>query len=66
VASKAWHVTNAVVKGAAEELVRHLPTRKDKNASLLPPTAEARQLGRAIAQAVGKRAIREGQAQVEN
>ncbi len=53
-----------MVKAAAQELVRHLPTRKDKNASLLPPLSEARELGRLIGQAVGRQAIRDGQAQV--
>jgi malate dehydrogenase (oxaloacetate-decarboxylating) len=53
-----------MVKAAAEELVRHLPTLKDKQASLLPPISDARPLGRLIAQAVGKQAIEEGQAQV--
>jgi malate dehydrogenase (oxaloacetate-decarboxylating) len=64
IASKASRVTDAMVKAAAEELVRHLPTLKDKQASLLPPISEARSLGRMIAKAVGKQAIREGQAQV--
>jgi malate dehydrogenase (oxaloacetate-decarboxylating) len=64
VASKARRVTDTMVKAAAEELVRHLPTIKDKEASLLPPISEARRLGRQIAQAVGKRAIQDGQAQV--
>jgi len=64
VASKAKRVTDAMVKAAAEELVRQLPTQKDKQARLLPPIADARRLGRAIAQGVGRRAILEGQAQV--
>ena len=38
IASKARRVTDTMVKAAAEELVRHLPTQNDKNASLLPPT----------------------------
>jgi malate dehydrogenase (oxaloacetate-decarboxylating) len=63
-ASKAKRVTDTMVKAAAAELVRHLPTQKDKNASLLPPIYEARQLGRLIGLAVGKQALREGQAQV--
>jgi malate dehydrogenase (oxaloacetate-decarboxylating) len=63
-ASKAKRVTDTMVKAAAEELVRHLPTQKDKNASLLPPLGEARQLGRMIGRAVGKQAIADGQAQV--
>jgi len=63
-ASKAKRVTDAMVKAAAEELVRHLPTQQDKQASLLPPLSEARRLGRMIGQAVGRQAIREGQARV--
>jgi malate dehydrogenase (oxaloacetate-decarboxylating) len=63
-ASKAKRVTDTMVKAAAEELVRHLPTQKNKQASLLPPLAEARQLGRMIGKAVGRQAIRDGQAQV--
>jgi malate dehydrogenase (oxaloacetate-decarboxylating) len=65
-ASKAKRVTDTMVKAAAEELVRHLPTQKDKRAALLPPLAEARQLGRMIAQAVGRQAMLDGQAQVAN
>jgi malate dehydrogenase (oxaloacetate-decarboxylating) len=53
-----------MVKAAAEELIRQLPTQKDKQASLLPPLSEARQLGRLIGQAVGRQAMRDGQAQV--
>jgi malate dehydrogenase (oxaloacetate-decarboxylating) len=62
-ASKARRVTDSMVKAAAEELVRHLPTLKDKQASLLPPISEARPLGKLIAQAVGKKAIEEGQSE---
>jgi malate dehydrogenase (oxaloacetate-decarboxylating) len=64
IASKARHVTDAMVKAAATELIRHLPTQKDKEGSLLPPISEARALGRMIAEAVGKQAIQDGQAQV--
>jgi malate dehydrogenase (oxaloacetate-decarboxylating) len=64
VASKAGRVTDTMVKAAAEELVRRVPTHKDKEASLLPPISEARALGRQIAQAVGKQAVQDGQAQV--
>jgi malate dehydrogenase (oxaloacetate-decarboxylating) len=55
-----------MVKAAAMELIRHLPTQKDKQASLLPPIADARAIGRFIAQAVGKQAIEDGQAQVSD
>src|SRR6201987_5856087 len=64
IASKARRVTDAMVKAAATELIRHLPTQQDKEGSLLPPISEARPLGRMIAQAVGKQAIQDGQAQV--
>jgi malate dehydrogenase (oxaloacetate-decarboxylating) len=63
-ASKAKRVSDTMIKAAAEELVRHLPTQKDKNASLLPPISEARELGRMIGLAVGRQAIQDGQAQV--
>jgi len=64
VASQARRVTDKMIQAAAQELVRHLPTQKDKNASLLPPISEARELGRWIAQAVGRQAIQDGQAEV--
>jgi malate dehydrogenase (oxaloacetate-decarboxylating) len=64
--SQAKRVTDAMIQAAAEELVRHLPTATDKNASLLPPISQARPLGRLIAQAVGRQALRDGQAQVPN
>jgi malate dehydrogenase (oxaloacetate-decarboxylating) len=64
IASKARYVTDTMVKAAAQELVRHLPTQKDKEASLLPALSEARELSRLIAHAVGRQAIQEGQAQV--
>jgi malate dehydrogenase (oxaloacetate-decarboxylating) len=64
IASKARRVTDTMIKAAAEELVRHLPTQNDERAALLPPLSQALQLAQAIARAVGKRAIQEGQAQV--
>jgi malate dehydrogenase (oxaloacetate-decarboxylating) len=64
IASKARFVTDTMVKAAATELIRHLPTQKDKQANLLPPISQARGIGRLIAQAVGKQAIQDGQAQV--
>ena len=64
IASKARYVTDTMVKAAATELIRHLPTQKDKEGSLLPPISEARNIGRVIAQAVGRQAIQDGQAQV--
>jgi malate dehydrogenase (oxaloacetate-decarboxylating) len=64
IASKAKRVTDGMIKAAAKELVRHLPTQGDKQASLLPALSEARRLARLIGKAVGKQAIQDGQAQV--
>jgi malate dehydrogenase (oxaloacetate-decarboxylating) len=66
IAARARRVTDKMIKAAAQELVRHLPTQKDKNASLLPPISDARQLGRLIGHAVGLQAIQDGQAQVSD
>jgi malate dehydrogenase (oxaloacetate-decarboxylating) len=66
IACKARRVTDKMVKAAAEELIRHLPTQKDKNASLLPAISEARKIGGLIATAVGKQAILDGQSQLLN
>src|SRR6201999_3892659 len=41
--SKARFVTDAMVKAAATELVRRLPTQQDKHATLLPPISQARE-----------------------
>ena len=64
VASKARFVTDTMVKAAATELIKNLPTQKDKQAPLLPPISQARPLGRLIAEAVGRQAIKDGQAQI--
>lgn len=63
-ASKAQRVTDSMIKAATTELIQNLPTQKDKEASLLPPLSEARRLGRLIGEAVGRQAIRDGQAEV--
>jgi malate dehydrogenase (oxaloacetate-decarboxylating) len=64
VASKARLVTDSMVKAATKELIRHMPTQNDKQAPLLPPISQARELGRFIGEAVGRQAIEDGQAQV--
>jgi malate dehydrogenase (oxaloacetate-decarboxylating) len=64
IASKARYVTYTMVRAAATELILHLPTQKDRQASLLPPISDARSLGRLIAGAVGRQAIQDGQAQI--
>jgi malate dehydrogenase (oxaloacetate-decarboxylating) len=65
VASKARLVSDSMVKAAAKELIRHLPTQKDQEAPLLPPISQARQLSRFIGEAVGKQAIQDGLAQIQ-
>jgi len=64
IASKAKRVTDTMVMAAAKELARLVPTHNDKNASLLPSLSDSRRLSRSIARAVGRQAIRDGQAQV--
>ncbi|MFZ0201118.1 MAG: NAD-dependent malic enzyme [Candidatus Sulfotelmatobacter sp.] len=64
VASKTKRVTDTMIMAAARELARLCPTQKDKQANLLPSIAESRRLSRSIAQAVGRQAIQDGQAQV--
>jgi malate dehydrogenase (oxaloacetate-decarboxylating) len=64
VASKARRVSDAMILAAAKELARLVPTATDKTAKLLPSIAEARRLSRSIAKAVGRQAMRDGEAQV--
>jgi len=64
IASKARRVSAGMVMAAAKELARLVPTQKDKKARLLPSLSDSRQLSRSIAQAVGRQAIQDGQAQV--
>jgi malate dehydrogenase (oxaloacetate-decarboxylating) len=64
VASKARRVTDAMIKAAALELVRHVPTQKDKNAPLLPPISQARELARWIGEAVGRQAMQDSQSEL--
>jgi malate dehydrogenase (oxaloacetate-decarboxylating) len=66
IASKARRVTDTMIMAAAKELARLVPTHKDKDANLLPPLSESRHLSRLIARAVGKRAIQDGEAQIED
>jgi malate dehydrogenase (oxaloacetate-decarboxylating) len=65
VASRARRVTDGMIMAAARELAQHAPTREDRNAPLLPPIVTARALSRAIAIAVGRQAVADGQAQID-
>ncbi len=66
IASRARRVTDTMIMAAAKELTLHLPTRADPTASLLPPIASARPLSRAIALAVGRQAVLDGQATLDD
>jgi malate dehydrogenase (oxaloacetate-decarboxylating) len=60
VASRARRVSAAMIMTAARALAQLSPVEKDRNASLLPPMAEARRLSRVIAAAVARQAVAEG------
>jgi malate dehydrogenase (oxaloacetate-decarboxylating) len=64
IASKARRVTDTMIMAAARELATLVPTQTNKQASLLPSLSDSRQLSRSIAQAVGRQAIKDGEAQV--
>lgn len=64
IASRARYVTDSMIKAAANELIRHLPTQHDPNGCMLPPISRARDLSRYIAAAVGKQALDERLAQI--
>ena len=64
IAARARRVTDRMIKAATEELVRNLPTLRDKQAMLLPPITDARRLAKLIAAAVGKQAFLDGQTQI--
>jgi malate dehydrogenase (oxaloacetate-decarboxylating) len=64
ISSRAKHVSDAMIKAAAKALAELSPTRKDKQASLLPPLETIRSVSKHVAKAVGAQAIRDGLAQV--
>jgi malate dehydrogenase (oxaloacetate-decarboxylating) len=63
-ASRATRVSDAMIMASAKALAAMSPTKKDKNASLLPPMADSRNVALLVAEAVGKQAIAEGIAEV--
>jgi malate dehydrogenase (oxaloacetate-decarboxylating) len=65
VASKSRRVTDAMFMTAARTLAGMSPVEKDRKASLLPPLADSRKLGRVIAVAVAREAIAEGQSDLK-
>ncbi|MGA2047848.1 MAG: NAD-dependent malic enzyme [Terracidiphilus sp.] len=64
--SRARRVTDAMVMAAAKALAQLSPAREDKNGRLLPPIAESRKVGMIVAEAVGRQAITDGVAGVED
>ncbi|WP_058534014.1 NAD-dependent malic enzyme [Legionella saoudiensis] len=63
-ASQAKHVSDGMIKAAALALAECSPARKDKTANLLPPLSELRAISFAVAKAVGKQAIAEELARI--
>jgi malate dehydrogenase (oxaloacetate-decarboxylating) len=64
ISSRAKHVSDAMIKASAKALAELSPTRKDKQASLLPPLETVRTVSKRVAEAVGAQAIKDGLAQV--
>jgi malate dehydrogenase (oxaloacetate-decarboxylating) len=64
ISSKAQHVSDNMIKAAALALAARSPARENKTASLLPPLSSLRSISLDVAKAVGKQAILEGLAGV--
>ena len=65
ISSRAKHVSDAMIKTSALALAGLSPTRQDRTASLLPALTGIRSVSVTIARAVGKQAIRDGLAGVD-
>jgi malate dehydrogenase (oxaloacetate-decarboxylating) len=63
--SRARHVSDAMIKASALALEELSPTRKDKATGLLPPLTSIRSISQSVARAVGRQAIKDGLAQVD-
>jgi malate dehydrogenase (oxaloacetate-decarboxylating) len=63
-AARATRVSDAMIMASAKALAALSPTQVDRNASLLPPIADSRQVAMVVAEAVGKQAMAEGIAEV--
>ena len=62
--SRATRVTDAMIMASAKKLAALSPVQRDKNAALLPPLANSRDVSLEVARAVGKQAIDDGVAGV--
>jgi malate dehydrogenase (oxaloacetate-decarboxylating) len=58
--SRAKRVTDGMIMAAAKKLASLSPALREKEGTLLPPIGESRQVGLAVAQAVGEAAMAEG------
>ena len=65
ISSHAKHVSDAMIKASALALAELSPTRQDKRANLLPPLSGIRSVSLEVAKAVGKQAIKDGLAAVD-
>lgn len=64
ISSRARRVSDGMIKAAASALAECSPAKRDKTASLLPPLSALRAVSLEVAKAVGKQAIAEGLAGV--
>ncbi|NCX96701.1 MAG: NAD-dependent malic enzyme, partial [Chitinophagia bacterium] len=64
ISSQAEHVSDGMIKAAAYALAELSPAKKNKQGNLLPPLVDIRSISVDIARAVGKQAIVEGLAKV--
>jgi malate dehydrogenase (oxaloacetate-decarboxylating) len=53
-----------MIMASAKKLAELSPTRRDRNARLLPPISDSRRVGLLVAEAVGKQALSDGVAGV--
>jgi malate dehydrogenase (oxaloacetate-decarboxylating) len=65
ISSRARHISDAMIKASALALAELAPTRQNKDDNLLPPLSSIRSVSLAIAKAVGKQAIQDGLATVD-
>jgi malate dehydrogenase (oxaloacetate-decarboxylating) len=65
ISSCASYVSDEMIKAAAIALAGLSPARHDKQSSLLPPLTSIRAVSRTVALAVGKQAIKEGLAELD-
>jgi len=63
--SQARRVTDKMIMAAAKALAGLSPSGSDKTAPLLPPIADSRKVGLAVAEAVARQAIAEGTAAID-